>query len=186
MSVESLSPAVVFAVILGLLSLAFGIYQAQKGAVPGQREELRDMHAELALQKGIVESLQRQGYDNWRRIQETEVLLARLKSENEQLKALTTEQAILITALQRQLTGLARGNVRTGRKLRDILTKRLSAEEVKQWAFDLNVPVESLSGDTLPALVVSMLDYLERYGKLEEGLSELRRLRPDIPLEDAT
>lgn len=172
--------AVIFAVILGAITLGFAIYQSQKGVAPGSRDELRDMHAELSLQKGMVEQLQRQGYDNWRRLQEQETMLARLKIENETLRALTAEQATLITALQRQLTGLARVNVRTSKRLRDVLSKRMNASEIKQWAYDLDIPTESLTGDTIDALVISMLEYLERYGKLEQALEDLRNRRPDI------
>ena len=197
MSVEALSPAVIFAVVLGLISLGFGIYQSQKGAVPGQRAELQQIHAELtrqnlsinaelAIQKGIVETLQRQGYETWRKQKELEESHAKLKTENEQLKALTNEQAMLITALQRQLTGLARGNIRTGNKLRQILTEKMSEEELKAWAFDLNVPLEQITSNkmTLSALVIAVLKYLEQYGQLDEALYDLRRRRPDLALEE--
>jgi len=175
--------AVVFACVLGAITLGFAIYQSQKGAVPGQREEMRDMHAELTRQKVLVEALQRQAFENWSRIQTAETLLAKIQAENAQLKSLTNEQAILITALQRQLGGLARTGDKIGRRLRDVLTRRLTKEELASWAFEVGVPMENLSGETLPALVISMLDYLNRHELLEEGLAELRRLRPDLEKE---
>lgn len=177
---SSLWAAIIIALIIGVITLAFAIYQANKGSVAGTHDELRDMHAEIALQKGIVDQLQRQGYDNWRRIQDQEMSLARLKLENERLKVQTTEQAALIAALQRQLGGLAHTGAKTGKRLRDILSKRLSKEELQAWAFEVGVPMENLSGETLPALVVSMLDYLDRHELFENALLELKRLRPDL------
>jgi septal ring factor EnvC (AmiA/AmiB activator) len=176
----------IIAFVVAAIALAFGVYQAQKGVQPSQREQLSTLSSKLADQDVLIAALQRQSAEQWTRMMAQERQIADLSVENKAQRSRIAEQDALISALQRQLGGLAHGNARTGRRLRDVLTKKLNAEELKQWAFDLDIPFDSLSGESLPALVVSMLDYLERYGKLEEALSELRRRRPDIPLEDVS
>lgn len=179
----SLWTSVIFAAVLGIVTLAFSIYQAQRGIVPGQRDALNDMRAKLNEQEVIIHSLQRQSAEQWTRSIDQERKINELSVENGMLKKLTQEQAIIIQALQRSLGGLAQGNQRTGKRLREVLTKRLNETELKLWAADLDIPFDNLSGDSLPGLVLSMLDTLERYGRLEEGLAALRQRRPDIPLD---
>jgi predicted RNase H-like nuclease (RuvC/YqgF family) len=173
-------------VVLTGTIVVFGWIIARKLATaPDQREAIRDMSAKIAEQTILINALQRQSAEQWTRITDQEKQLVEMRAENATLKRLTEDQNVIIRTLQRQLSGLATGNQRTGRRLREVLSKRLNVEELKMWSQDLGIPYENLSGETLPALIMSMLDTLERYGRLEEGLAELRRRRPDIELDAA-
>ena len=176
----------IISVIIALVAAAFGIYNAQRGMLPNQRHALDDLQKQIDKHQSTIGMLQEQATSLWTQAMENKSEVAKLRAENVTLKLLTQQQAVTIQALQMQLTGLASGNRRTGRRLREVLTARLNEDELREWAADLNIPFDSLSGKTLPALIISMLDTLERYGRLEDGLSELQARRPDIPWGDIT
>lgn len=172
------------AVILTGTIVVVGWIVAQRLAHnPDQREAMRDLNTKIAEQAILIEALQRQGSEQWSRIMNQEKQLAELRAENAKLKLLTDDQNVIIRTLQRQLSGLTTGNQRSGKNLREVLTKRLNEDELRAWSSDLNITYANLKGETIAAKVMSMLDTLERYGRLEEGLAELRTLRPDIPLD---
>jgi len=181
LDISSMWTWLVIAMVISVIAAAFGIYNAQRGLMPSQRQAMQDMDAQLAKHQRTIEMLQEQATTQWSQSMENKKELAQLRIENAKLKQLTGEQTVIISALQRQLAGLASGNRRTGKRLREVLTNRLNEEELRVWASDLNIPFDTLTGKTLPALIISMLDTLERYGRLDEGLQELRERRPDIP-----
>ncbi len=181
MSNESL---LLVAVILTSTIVIVGWIVTQRLAnKPDQQEAIRDLNAKVTEQAILIEALQRQGVEQWTRITNQEKQLAELRTENAKLKLLTDDQNVIIRTLQRQLSGLTTGNQKSGRRLREVLSKRLNEDELKAWSSDLNIAYENLGGETLSAKIMAMLDTLERYGRLEEGLAELRTLRPDIPLD---
>lgn len=187
MAVESLAllwPAFVFAAICAAISVAFSVYTARQGVTSSQLEALKEREKDLTekytKQQDFLEGLSEQSALQWQRIKTQEVELTALRAENTALKKITREQDALIAALQRQLAGLARGDQQASKRLRSVLTKKMNEVDLRQWAFDLQIPFEDLPGETTPALVVSMLDYLERHGQLDQGLDELKKIRPDI------
>jgi len=177
--------AAIVAIVFGAIALAFGVYQSQRGVPAGQRQALETMTERISEQTVVINALQRQVQAQWLHSDGQDKQLLELRARNLHLEQLTTDQAAIIVALQRQLAGLASGNRRTGKRLREVLASRLNETELREWASDLGISFESLEGANLRALVLSMLDTLERYGRLEEGLNELRRIRPDIPLDGA-
>lgn len=170
----------IISVIIALIAAAFGIYNAQRGMIPNQRHALSDLQTQIDQHQRTIGMLQESATSLWTQAMENKSEVAKLRAENVTLKLLTQQQAVTIQALQMQLTGLASGNRRTGKRLREVLTAKLNKDELRAWASDLGIPFDSLTGDTTPALVISMLDTLERYGRLEDGLAELQARRPDI------
>jgi predicted RNase H-like nuclease (RuvC/YqgF family) len=170
---------------VGLILVIFSLWgRARQPAGNGNMQEKNTyLQAQLLEQKGIIDSLQRQASDQWRRLENQEAELEKLRAQNAQLEQKSLEQNALIRALQRQLGGWAQESAVASKRLRDTLTKALNEDELRQWAADMKIPFDSLSGKTLPVLIISMLDFLERYGRLSEGLAELHVARPDIKLD---
>jgi predicted RNase H-like nuclease (RuvC/YqgF family) len=175
----------IVSLVVGLAALVFALSAWRRqasapmsnGSLAKEVERLTTMSAD---QRVIINALQQQGSEQWTRISAQENQLSLLKLENAQLKRLNEDQSAINRALQRQLSGLATDSLRTSEKLRTLLTKKLNETDLRAWASDLKIPFESLEGGTLPLLIISMLDTLERYGRLDEGLRELRQSRPDI------
>jgi hypothetical protein len=177
--------ALIFAVLLGGATLVLGIYQAKRGdLLPSQRETIRVLTDKVEKQAVLIDALQQQTSEQWVHSNAQDRKLAALELENTSLKQLTQNQAIVIANLQQQLWGLASGQRRTGKRLRETLLKKMNESDLRTWAADLEIPFDNLAGDNLPALMASMLETLNHYGRLEEGLAELRRQRPDITAED--
>jgi tRNA A37 threonylcarbamoyltransferase TsaD len=169
---------------VGAIVIAGWVVAARLARAPNDHEELLSLRKQAAEQRVLLEALQKQSAEQWIHSNAQDRKLAALELENTSLKQLTQNQAIIIANLQQQLWGLASGQRRTGKRLREMLLKKLNENDLRAWAADLNIPFDNLTGDNLPALMISMLDTLERYGRLEEGLAELRRQRPDITAED--
>ena len=172
----------IIALVVSAIAAAFGIYNAQRGMIPNQTQALDDMKKQIDQHQKTIGMLQDQATTQWAQSMENKTELAKLRVENAQQKQQILEQQVTIQVLQRQLAGLASGNRRTGKRLREVLKTRLNETELREWAQDLDppIPFESLAGETLPELVLSILDTLERYGRLDEALQILSSTRPDL------
>lgn len=171
---------------LGLSMAALSIWAARRRPLMsnGQLKVSNDQFIiEIAAQKAIVSSLQRQASDLWQRLELQETELAGLRAKSTETEQRSVEQNALIRALQRQLGGWAQDSNTASKRLRKTLTESLNEDELRQWAADLKIPFTSLRGETLPVLIISMLDFLERYGRMSEGLAELHATRPDIKMD---
>lgn len=169
--------------LVGTLVVVGWLVAVRLARTPNTAEELERLRKQAAEHRMLLDALQRQSAEHWVHSNAQDRKLAALELENTHLKRLTDEQALIINALQRQLSGLASSQRSVGKRLRDTLLKKLNEDDLRAWAADLDIPFDNLSGDNLPALMLSMLHTLERYGRLEEGLQELQRRRPDIVLD---
>jgi uncharacterized coiled-coil protein SlyX len=182
--------AVIVAGIIAVVALAFAAYNAQRGILPGkqadmlrtQEHTIAEMETRIARQTGLIDSLNEQAARLWERIRAQDAEAVILRAENTDLKRKFAQQEAVIAGLSFQLQGWAADSLSTGKKLRGVLTDRLGEDDLRKWAFDMGIPYESLKGASQSALVIAMLETLERVGRLGEGLEVLRDIRPDLPL----
>lgn len=171
--------------LMALGALGVSIYRATRNGASKQTE-INALTTQIAEHKTVINALQQQSSEQWMRLAGQDNQIAALKVKSSQLESLNAEQAAIIRALQRQLGGLASDSQLVSKKLRELLTTKLNEADVRTWASDLNIDFESLQGGTVPLLIISLLDTLKRYGRLAEGLAELRISRPDIETANLT
>lgn len=63
-------------------------------------------------------------------------------------------------------------------QLRHLLTQQFNMSELHHLAFDLGVEYEELAGSTRSDKVVSLIEYLQRNGRLTDLVTQCRQLRP--------
>lgn len=67
-------------------------------------------------------------------------------------------------------------------KFTEIISSRLSLNEIALLTFDLGVDYDGLKGDSKSEKVLSLLNYLHQRNRLGEFLSIVSKMRPDISL----
>ena len=72
----------------------------------------------------------------------------------------------------------------TEQTLHQVLTERLSLEEVRTLCFDLGVDYDNLGGEGKSAKIRELILYLERRDRLPDLARAGERLRPDVPWRD--
>jgi ATP/maltotriose-dependent transcriptional regulator MalT len=68
--------------------------------------------------------------------------------------------------------------------LRQTLTARFSADELRTLCFDLGIDSENLPGEGKAGKARELLLYLERYDRIPELIECCRQSRPDVPWDD--
>lgn len=63
-------------------------------------------------------------------------------------------------------------------QLRQLLTQQFNKSELHHLAFDLGVEYEELAGFTRSDKAVSLIEYLQRNGRLTDLITQCRQLRP--------
>ena len=63
-------------------------------------------------------------------------------------------------------------------QLRQMLTQQFNKSELHHLAFDLGVEYEELAGSTRSDKAVSLIEYLQRNGRLTDLVTQCRQLRP--------
>ena len=69
--------------------------------------------------------------------------------------------------------------------LRQFLAERLNDEELREMCFDLHVDYESLGGESKAGKLRELLTYFDHRRRIHELVEIGKRLRPDIPWDDA-
>lgn len=71
-------------------------------------------------------------------------------------------------------------------QLRQLLTQQFSKSELHLLAFDLGVEYEELAGSTRSDKAVSLIEYLQRNGRLTDLITPCRQLRPQTVWPEVT
>lgn len=71
-------------------------------------------------------------------------------------------------------------------KLRQLLTHQFNKSELHHLAFDLGVEYEELAGSTRSDKAVSLIEYLQRNGRLTDLITQCRQLRPRTTWPEVT
>jgi hypothetical protein len=68
--------------------------------------------------------------------------------------------------------------------LRDTLVNHFNMNELKSLCFDLGINFDSLPGETMQNKSQELIVYLQRHDRIEELVNQIRRLRPNIILQE--
>jgi hypothetical protein len=66
-------------------------------------------------------------------------------------------------------------------ELRDLIDTYFSLSDIRQLCVDLSVDYEHLGGDTKPSRIISLIEYLQRRGRLPDLAQRCRELRRHVP-----
>jgi hypothetical protein len=68
--------------------------------------------------------------------------------------------------------------------LRQLLTQHFNLSELRTLCFDLSIDYENLDGKGKETKVLALIEYAERYGRMDDLVAECRVLRPHVRWED--
>jgi hypothetical protein len=158
---------------MAMAAVGLAIWSARRPVLASGLENLvRKLSDELNAANQRIEELERRVVQLEAELKQSKGDYENISRENEGLRA-TLTWLMGTSAMTGQAVSLVT-------RVRETITKRLSADEVRTLATDLGVDYESLAGEGHAAKVRSLVEHLIKRNDLGTLIETLRRGRPDI------